>query len=82
MGKAREKIYEALRDIPDQIIRGKHYLQIYGETKDFRLSQKTAQLFSAILNALEIIIQFMTERHFCTLINHFSHSFTHLLTVI
>ena len=61
MQNMRESIYEALQEIPEAVSKAQRYLGIYHHTKAYRLSAKTATLFSAVLSALEQIIVFMTE---------------------
>lgn len=54
-------VYEALRDIPEAVSKAQRYMEIYSDRKAYQLSQKTAQLYSAILNTLEIILLSLIE---------------------
>jgi hypothetical protein len=54
-------IYEALRDIPEAVSKAQRYMEIYSDVKADQLSQKTALLYSTILNTLEIILLSLIE---------------------
>jgi hypothetical protein len=69
MHNIRTTIYDALRDIPEAVSKAQRYLNIYSDVKAYQLSQKTAELYSAVLNALEKIITVLTEPGLSKFIN-------------
>jgi hypothetical protein len=61
LNKVEMSIYEALRDIPEAVSKAQRYMEIYSDVKAYQLSQKTALLYSTILNTLEIILLSLIE---------------------
>ncbi|KAL9119792.1 MAG: hypothetical protein Q9187_003655 [Circinaria calcarea] len=58
----RTFVYMALSEIPDAVEKARRYMNIYKNTSAFQLTQRTIELYSAILVALKDIMDYFLDR--------------------